>query len=50
MSYDIYGIYEFCAEFEVNISFRVSYAPPQSAHAERMWGIDRTEMYACYHA
>lgn len=30
---------EFCEEFAVKRSFSVPYAPPQNAHAERMWGI-----------
>ena len=30
---------EFCQEFAVHRSFSVPYAPPQNAHAERMWGI-----------
>jgi len=30
---------EFCNEFAVKRSFSVPYAPPQNAHAERMWGI-----------
>jgi transposase InsO family protein len=29
----------FCDEFAVRRSFSVPYAPPQNAHAERMWGI-----------
>lgn len=29
----------FCEEFAVKRSFSVPYAPPQNAHAERMWGI-----------
>jgi len=29
----------FCEEFAVRRSFSVPYAPPQNAHAERMWGI-----------
>ena len=29
----------FCQEFSVHRSFSVPYAPPQNAHAERMWGI-----------
>ena len=30
---------EFCDEFAIKRSFSVPYAPPQNAHAERMWGI-----------
>ncbi len=30
---------EFCKEFAIHRSFSVPYAPPQNAHAERMWGI-----------
>ena len=30
---------EFCEEFALRRSFSVPYAPPQNAHAERMWGI-----------
>ena len=30
---------EFCDEFALKRSFSVPYAPPQNAHAERMWGI-----------
>ena len=30
---------DFCAEFAVRRSFSTPYAPPQNAHAERMWGI-----------
>ena len=36
MSHDIN---EFCDEFAIKRSFSVPYAPPQNAHAERMWGI-----------
>ena len=32
-------INEFCEEFAIKRSFSVPYAPPQNAHAERMWGI-----------
>ena len=32
-------LHEFCEEFAVRRSFSVPYAPPQNAHAERMWGI-----------
>ena len=34
-----YLVDEFCQEFAVHRSFSVPYAPPQNAHAERMWGI-----------
>ena len=30
---------EFCDEFAIKRSFSVPYAPPQNAHAERMWGL-----------
>ena len=30
---------DFCDEFAIKRSFSVPYAPPQNAHAERMWGI-----------
>ena len=30
---------EFCEEFAVRRSYSIPYAPPQNAHAERMWGI-----------
>ena len=30
---------EFCQEFAIHRSFSVPFAPPQNAHAERMWGI-----------
>ena len=32
-------LHEFCDEFAVRRSFSIPYAPPQNAHAERMWGI-----------
>ena len=40
---------EFCTEFAVNRSFSVPYAPPQNAHAERMWGIILKCMRAIMH-
>ena len=36
MSHDLN---EFCDEFAVKRSFSVPYAPPQNAHAERLWGL-----------
>ena len=30
---------EFCNEFSLRRSFSTPYAPPQNAHAERMWGL-----------
>ena len=30
---------EFCKEFAIKRSYSVPYAPPQNAHAERIWGI-----------
>ena len=30
---------EFCHEFAIKRSFSVPYAPPQNAHAERVWGL-----------
>ena len=30
---------DFCQEFSIHRSFSIPYAPPQNAHAERMWGI-----------
>ena len=32
-------LHTFCNEFAIRRSFSTPYAPPQNAHAERMWGI-----------
>ena len=44
MSHDLDA---FCEEFAVKRSFSVPYAPPQNAHAERMWGILLRTMRIC---
>ena len=36
MSHDLH---DFCNEFAIRRSFSTPYAPPQNAHAERMWGL-----------
>ena len=33
------NLHEFCNEFAVHRSCSTPYAPPQNAHAERMWGL-----------
>jgi len=32
-------LHTFCDEFAISRSFSTPYAPPQNAHAERMWGL-----------
>ena len=32
-------LHTFCSEFAICRSFSTPYAPPQNAHAERMWGL-----------
>ena len=32
-------LHQFCDEFAIRRSFSTPYAPPQNAHAERMWGL-----------
>ena len=32
-------LHTFCHEFSIHRSFSTPYAPPQNAHAERMWGL-----------
>ena len=32
-------LHHFCDEFAIRRSFSTPYAPPQNAHAERMWGL-----------
>ena len=44
MSHDLDA---FCEEFAIKRSFSVPYAPPQNAHAERMWGILLRTMRIC---
>ena len=36
LSHDLHA---FCDEFAIRRSFSTPYAPPQNAHAERMWGL-----------
>jgi len=36
LSHDLHA---FCHEFAIRRSFSTPYAPPQNAHAERMWGL-----------